>query len=235
MSWNITHLIEILLAVLLGGCITLGVNLYLQSRERTKEYAIRNKDEIYIPLYDEIKSKLKLIVLFENPFYPFSALTSWEKFKPSMRMRVPLNLKRLVEEFEKKATDYYKVYRIAEEVLENKINEILIEVKDELTKVDTDLNRKIFDTCKGDFFTGEILNTIHELQLDRILPIRNGCSLTFESFFEKVCSPIQKKSEIIELKQKRQQLIEKTQDLGKHLESKINYILRKFERKLVRI
>ena len=38
MSWDITHVIESLLGVIIGGLITLLVNLHLQRKEREVEY-----------------------------------------------------------------------------------------------------------------------------------------------------------------------------------------------------
>lgn len=44
---NLCNLLSTLIGVIVGGLITLGVNLHLQKRERKIEYAIKNKNKIY--------------------------------------------------------------------------------------------------------------------------------------------------------------------------------------------
>jgi len=239
MSWIASHLTEIIryaFSVILGGAITLGVNLYLQSRERRKQYAIWNRDNIYSPLYDEIKSIHEKLDSFENPFYATATLNSWVKLSPSSQLRVPPDLTRQIDKFHIQASDYYGAYRDAEKFLDKKVDDVLFEIKDELKEIHDYLKREILDTCKSDFFAGKILkNKRHRLPLESILPIKDGSSLTFEFFFAKVSTLIEGKSEIIELRHKRKQLIEMTHNLENYLESRINYILKKFESKLIRI
>jgi len=88
MSWDIVHVIESLIGVVLGGLITLRVNLYLQRKERESQYAIQNKREIYEHLYDEAKQKLKTINEFGNPFNAATSLSTWADFNRSIRLRV---------------------------------------------------------------------------------------------------------------------------------------------------
>lgn len=239
MSWIAYHITEIIryaFGVVLGGAITLGVNLYLQSRERRKQYAIWNRDNIYSPLYDEITSILEKLDSFENPFYATVTLNSWVKLSPSSQLRVPPDVTRRIDKVHTEARDYYEAYRDAEKILDKKIDDVLFQIKDELKEIHDYLKREIVDTCKGDFFAGKILKSKqHRLPLETLLPLRKGSSLTFKSFFAKVCTSIEGKSEMMKLRQKRKQLIEITHNLESYLESRINYILKKFESKLVRI
>lgn len=91
----ITNIIGISIGVIIGGLITLWVNLYLQKRERKILYAAKNRIDIYEPLYNEVKQKLKFIKEFSNPFDARATLNSWINLKPSEKIRVPDDLKKL--------------------------------------------------------------------------------------------------------------------------------------------
>jgi len=63
---DISHIIDTGIGVILGGLITLEVNLYLQKMERKTQYAINNMQQIYEPLFDEIRQKKMSFVIFKT-------------------------------------------------------------------------------------------------------------------------------------------------------------------------
>lgn len=242
MSWNIIHIIESLIGVVLGGLITLGVNLHLQSKERESQYAIQNKREIYEPLYDEVKRKLKALKEFSDPFNAATTLKTWAEFKPSIRLRVPDELKKLIQRFDDKGREYYNLHWKAGIILREHISECLDEVRSEVD--DREYSRGNFDILKrniseaygGDFYIGKILREKrHAYAPERIIKFRSDSSLTFEDFFNMICCSIENEQAVIDLGKARGDIIEATEELEKYLKAKIDFILEKYESKLAKI
>jgi len=242
MSWDIIHIVESLIGVILGGLITLGVNLYLQRKERESQYAIQNKREIYEPLYDEVKQKHKDLKEFSDPFNAATTLKTWVEFKPSTRLRAPDELKELIQKFDDKGREYYNFYWKANQILCTHINEYLNAVRSELDEREYSggnfdiLKREIFEAYAGDFYSGRILREKrHAYAPERIMKFKSDSSLTFEEFFHRVCSSIENEQAIIDLRKSRGEIVEATEELERYLKAKIDFIFEKYEGKLAKV
>jgi ribosomal protein L19 len=234
MNWNIAHIVEVIVGVVIGGLITLAVNLYLQTRDRKKQYAVWNRDEIYAPLYDEIKSnRIRSLAFFEDPFDATTTLQSWDAFRPSTRLRTPLTTRRLIEDFEKRAREYYEAHSEARKVLDEGINKVFSEIGREM---DGDLNiqrQNLWDDYRGDLFAGEIIQSKkRRLPQETVLVIKASSRLTFETIFQMISSSIGQERDIIHLRERREELVKITERLEKHLEEKMHLVMRKFESKV---
>ncbi|MGA9349887.1 MAG: hypothetical protein WBW48_13935 [Anaerolineae bacterium] len=242
MSWDITHVIETLLGVIIGGVITLLVNLHLQRKEREIQYAIQNKRDIYEPLYDEVKQKLKALKEFSDPFNAATTLRTWADFKPSIRLRVLGELRKLIQEFDERGKEYYELHWKAGQVLRSHIDECLNAIRSELDEREYSggnfdiLKQKIFEACAGDFYSGRILREKrHAYAPERMIKLKSDSSLTFEEFFHRVCSSIENEQAIIDLRKARGEIIEATEKLERYLKAKIDFIFEKYEGKLAKV
>jgi len=242
MSWNITHVIETLLGVIIGGVITLLVNLHLQRKEREIQYAIQNKCDIYEPLYDEVEQKLKTLKEFGDPFNAATTLQTWADFKPSIRLRVLGELRKLIQEFDERGREYYELHWKAGQVLHTHIVECLNAIHSELDEHEYSggnfdiLKQRIFETCAGDFYSGRILREKrHAYAPERIVKFKSDSSLSFEEFFHMVCSSIENEQAIIDLRKARGEIIEATEKLERYLKAKIDFIFKKYEGKLAKV
>lgn len=239
---NLYNLLSTLIGVIVGGLITLGVNLYLQKRERKIQYAIKNRQEIYELLYNEIKQKHKDLERFRDPFNAMTTLETWTKCAPSTKLRVPNDLKKLIQKFEDAGRKFHNIYSKANPILIKHINDNLEVIRNELDKHKYSgdnfdiLKRNVFEGYAGDFYSEIILvEEKHNYPPDKILKFRKGSSLTFNIFFSKVCSSLENEEQIVELRRMRGELIKITEELEKHLEMKIEFILKKYESRLVRV
>ncbi len=239
---NFCNLIGTLIGVVIGGLITLGVNLYLQKRERRIQYAIKNKQEIYEPLYNEIKQKHKGLERFCDPFSATTRLDTWTKCAQSTKLRVTDDLKKLIRKFDDAGRKFHNIYSKANLILTKHINENLEAIRIELNERKYSgnnfdiLKRNIFEGYAGDFYSERILvEEKHNYPPDKILKFRKGSSLTFETFFSKVCSSLENEEQIVELRRMRGELIKITEELEEHIKKKIEFILKKYESRLDRV
>ncbi|MDO8886075.1 hypothetical protein [Candidatus Oleimmundimicrobium sp.] len=240
MSWS--QLISVLIGaigVIVGGLITFWVNLHLQRKERQVQYAIRNRQEIYEPLYDEVKSKCKVLEIFGCPFNARTTLEAWDKLNPSTKLRIPNDLEKLVREFDDVGRKYYNLHYKARKVLQKHLKSHLEAIQSELDgqcKIFNILCREIFEGYREDFFSGKILEEkIRNYSPERIIKFRNDSSLTFQIFFDRVCSSIEKEEPITELRKSNSKVVKIAEGLKGYLQQKIELILEKYESKLSKV
>jgi len=239
---NLCNLLGTLVSVIIGGLITLGVNLHLQKRERKTQYAIKNKNEIYEPLYNEIEQKLKYLNRFQDPLYPTSTLNSWNEFAPSIKLRISEDLKKIIEKFDATGKRFSKKYSKANRILKKYIGENLETIRNELDESEYNENNfnilkdNIFEGYKGDFYSERILKGIkHNYPPEKIIKFNKGSSMTFDTLFNKICSSIRNEIEIVVLRKIRDELVEITKEMKNYLKLKIEFILNKYESKMTKV
>lgn len=247
MTWNIViSWLWPLAGVIIGGLITLWVNLYLQSKERHRDNAIRQREDIYEPLYDEVENICEQLKKFENPFtYDYSTcLKTWAQFKPSVKeYRIPDDLKRHISSFYDSAEKFNSAHNNATQVVINKsVKENLERVQSELDDHEysgenlTLLQRRILEGYGPDFLAGKIIpERRHSYSADRILKVKSGSSLTFEIFFRTVCSDIDSEPDVYKLREERSNMIKITEDLEACIHKKIKFLQKIIESKLTRV
>lgn len=246
MSWDISQIVQAIVSALFGAVFgsIFGwlASLYLHRKERETRYAIQNRQEIYDPLFDETKRIREELDEFRNPFTASTTLDTWARFKPSIKLRVPDDLKKLIKDFNDAGREFYNAHLKANPILINYINEHLEAIRDELDERKYSggnfdiLKRNIYEGYAGDFYSGRILSAKrHNYPPEGILKIREGSPLTFDLFFNRVCSSIEGEEQISELRKRREKAIDMTEKLEKHLERRIEFILKKYESKITRV
>ena len=246
MSWDISQIIQtivsLILPSILGGISGWLVSLYMQKQERKTRYAVESKQEIYVPLFDETKRIHEELDEFQNPFTASTTLDTWAKLKPSIKLRVPDDLPELIKKFDEAAREFYRAHIKANPILIRHINENLEAIRQELDEREYSggnfdiLKRTVYEGYAGDFYSGQILpEKRHNYSPERILKTRAGSTLTFDIFFNRVCSAIEGEEQISDLRRKREKVIEITEELEKYLERKIKLILKRYECKLTKV
>lgn len=242
MSWDVNQVFQTVVSIIFGAVAGGLVSLYLQKREKETRYAIQNKEEIYIPLFDEVKRIRAELDEFRNPFNASTTLDTWAKLKPSTKLRVPDDLKGLIKDFDDAGREFYNAHLKATPILIRCVNENLEAIRNELDerKYSGDnfkiLKRNVFEGYAGDFYSGRILpEKRHNYSPERILKIRAGSSLTFDIFFNRVCSSIEGEEQINELRKEREKVIDMTKKLEKYLERRVEFILKKYESKITKV
>lgn len=225
----------IISSVILGGLITLRVNLRLQRKERAAQYATQNRQEIYDPLYNEIKQIHKALDEFRDPFNARPTLKVWDEVKPNVKLRVPDELVEIIRKFDDKARKFYELYCKASQILRSSVIKAIEKFPyDPIYGIPGTIAENILEDYKGDFLAGCPLETQHKRDLKSLLKTKEESSVS--GFFDDVCSSIEKDSTIIELRKIQKELIEgEIGDLEKYLEKKIDHILKKYESKLIKI
>lgn len=226
----------ILSSVIFGGLITLIVNFRLQRKEREAQYAIQNRQKIYDPLYDEIKQIHKALDEFRDPFNARSTLKVWDEFKPSVKLRVPDELGKIIRKFDIKARKFYKLHYEASQILYSSVIEAtkIWGHNYQIDEIPRTIAINILEDYKEDFLAGHPLEALRGRDLKSLLKTKEESSVS--GFFDDVCSSIEKDSTIIELRKIQKELIEgEIGGLEKYLEKKIDHILKKYESKLIKI
>ena len=246
MSWDISQIVQAVVSAIFGAVFgsTFGwlAGLYLQRKERETQSAIESRQEIYDPLFDETKRIHEELDEFRNPFNASTTLDTWAKLKPSMKLRVPDDLKELIKDFDDAGREFYNAHSEAHRILKRYTDEGLEAIRDELDEREYSgrnfdiLKGNVYEGYAGDFYSGRILpGKRHNYPPERILKIRAGSSLTFDIFFNRVCSSIEGEEQINELRKKREKVIDMTKKLEKYLERRIEFILKRYERKLTKV
>lgn len=208
-------------------------------RSREAQYAAQTRSEIYEPLYGGVKkmhNSLEEEFSFPPDYRP--ALRVWDELKPSIKLRAPRKLAELIEKFNAKAREFYELRA------NYKINEILLDSIRKKFRKFSDLDESwedpepivvnIFHSYKKDFLAGRILELQNRPELKELL--RTDQESTAKKFFGTICSSIKSNRTIIEIRKKQKEFIEgEVKDLETYLERKINYILQKYESKLIKI
>lgn len=202
-------------------------------RSREAQYAAQARSEIYGPLYDEVKPKHDELTDFKNPFDPTKTLRAWNEIKPSAKLRVPKDLKQLIEKFDTKAKKFYSLYlEGTNNVLFNSITEAVKKHAkyDPIYEDSEEIVRQIFENYKSDFLLGYLREVKYRPDLKKLLGTEKESP---EDFFNEVCFSIESNETIIELRKIRKELIEiEVESLERYLE-KIDHILEKYESKLI--
>lgn len=228
-------------AIIIGGLITLGVNLVVQIRERQARYAIQNRHEIYDPIYDEVVQKLEKLADFRNPFNARASLQSWLQLKPSARLRVPDELESLIEDLKKTVRRFNERHWRVTLLLHGHIDETIAEIQDHLDeRVWSGSNveirkRQIFESYGGDLLAGKILPIRHSLDLSGILSVKPGSDVGPETIFHMICERMATEVELRAWEEARASVLDSMQRLQQWLEVRIETILTTYESKLTRL
>lgn len=228
-------------AVVIGGLITLGVNLVIQDRERRAAYAIQNRHEIYDPIYDEVVQKLERLREFRNPFDARATLGSWLELKPSARLRVPEELESLVEELGKKARHFDECHLRVTPFLQRHIDETIAEVQDHLDEREWSgrnleiRKQQLLESYGGDLLAGEILPIAHSYRLSSIIRLKPGSDLTPETIFDMICERVLAEAQVAAWEEARAGVLHSMERLQQWLEVRIETVLTKYERKATRL
>lgn len=236
----------ILIGVIIGGLITLGVNLKIQRRYNAIMYAQKNREQIYEPLYDEIITKLRQFKIYSNPAGPYNYLRTWNEFTESVKFRIPIQLKRLIEQFEINAKKYpFKYDRATDSLklqIEKEIKEIIKENNIQVINDNYYYSEKInlvLILYKNDLLAGELLNTERNFTLMGDILIGNilfkEINYKFEDFYERINPKINTIDSIMLLRKETSNMIEIAMKLEKYLKNKIEYTLKIYKGRLSKI
>jgi len=75
----------------------------------------------------------------------------------------------------------------------------------------------------------------HNYPPERMLKVTAGSSLTFDIFFNRVCSSIEGDEQINELRQKREEVLRMVEHLQQYLEQKLKFIRKRDGTKTTRV
>ena len=241
-DWNqLLDWLRTVVAVVVGGLITLRVNLVVQNREREARYATQNRHEIYDPIFNEVAEKLERLAEFGNPFDARATLQNWLELKPSARLRVPDKLQSIIEDLERNVRCFNECHLEILPLLKRHIDETIAEVRDDLDEREwagTNFeNRKqqLFEYYRGDLLAGKILPIRHSLGLSSILKLRLGSEIRAETIFDMICERVTTETELMAWEEARTAVLHRMQRLREWLELRIETILTKYESKLTRL
>jgi len=228
-------------AVIIGGLITLGVNLITQNREREARYAIQKRHEVYDPLYNEVVQKLERLAEFRNPFDARATLQNWLELKPSIRLRVPDELESLMEDLERNVRCFNQCHLEMLPLLKRHIDETIAGVREDLDEREWPgrnfeiRKQHLFDSYRGDFLAGKILPIRHSLDLSSILKVQPGSDMIPETIFDMICERIATEADLMAWHEARSAVFDSMQRLRQWLELRIETILTRYESKLTRL
>lgn len=236
--------------VLIGTAIiavgTLVYYLWSFKRQRQISYAQQNRLEIYEPLYNEIMKINVVLNKFECPFNAQSISQVWNSLEPSQKIRVPISLENMINDFNKLGKRYYSLHYEARSMLKEKIDTVVnryaIEgvTRGEITALSTQIEesvqrikQQLIEQYHGDFFKGELSIGRGKIALKNLRSyLKNKNKYTEESIFNRILSQIENKQEILELRRIHADLINLTNQMEITLKEKINDILNNYESKL---
>jgi hypothetical protein len=245
-------ILSVIVGAIIGGATVFFLDFFLRGLEKEGQLAIKNKYEIYEPLYDQIGKIWENVNLYQIPrqvdIRQENPLTFWEKLPPSVKRRAPGDIAQLVEDFYKKAKEYFYLYLEAGKILRFSIRDVLKKRKQDLEMDDQELKlveAKLYDSYSSDFYSGKILNIKHSYELEDLLKIKkqeniNDYKLIPMSIFNEICSyieldrfPFQSGASqhhwIKEFRECRDQLLKIVEEIKKLLELKIDYITNNYE------
>ncbi|NJO81868.1 MAG: hypothetical protein HC828_03195 [Blastochloris sp.] len=145
-----------LFGALVGGLLSGGISLYLQSWQNRASMAIKNKENIYIPLYDALVSVKR--DLEESPYPSAIALTGneygwevyfdkWSEIRGDSRgVQVPKWFHTILDNYTDDLRKYLSFYQTAELGVTSKITEFLAEecgISSDLSKFRSDYVKAI--------------------------------------------------------------------------------------------
>ncbi|MBS7249786.1 MAG: hypothetical protein KIH08_04220 [Candidatus Freyarchaeota archaeon] len=245
-------ILSVIVGAIIGGLIVFFLDLFLRGLEKEGQLAIKNKYEVYEPLYDQVEKIWENINLYQIPsqvdMRQENPLTFWEKLPPSVKRRAPGDIAQLIEDFYKKAKEYFYLYLEAGKILRFSIRDVLNKRKQDLEMDDQELKlveAKLYDSYSSDFYSGKILNIKHSYELEDLLKIKkpeniNDYKMIPMSIFNEICSYIERDRfpfpsgasqhhYVKEFRECRDQLLKIIEEIKKLLELKIDYITNNYE------
>ncbi len=245
-------ILSVIVGAIIGGATVFFLDFFLRGLEKEGQLAIKNKYEIYEPLYDQIGKIWENVNLYQIPrqvdIRQENPLTFWEKLPPSVKRRAPGDIAQLIEDFYKKAKEYFYLYLEAGKILRFSIRDVLKKRKQDLEMDDQELKlveAKLYDSYSSDFYSGKILNIKHSYELEDLLKTKkqeniNDYKLIPMSIFNEICSyierdrfPFQSGASqhhwIKEFRECRDQLLKLIEEIKKLLELKIDYVTNNYE------
>ncbi len=245
-------ILSVIVGVIMGGATVFLLDLFLRGLEKEGQLAIKNKYEIYEPLYDQIEKIRENVNLYQIPgqvdIRQENPLTFWEKLPPSVKRRAPRDIAQLIQDFYKKAKEYFCLYLEAGKILRFSIHDVLKKRKQDLEMDDQKLKlveAKLYDSYSSDFYSGKVLNIKHSYELEDLLKIKkpeniNDYKMIPMSIFNEICSYIEhdrfpfqggasQHHWIKEFRECRDQLLKIIEEIKKLLELKIDYITNNYE------
>lgn len=244
--------LSVMVGAILGGIIVLFLDLFFKGVEKEAQLAMRNKLEIYEPLYNEIE-KIRENIKFYQITGPIDVrkenpLTFWETLPPSVKRRAPKEIANVLFDLSEKFKEYFYLYLEAGKILRFCIREVLtkrrpdLEVDDQELKV---IEAKLYDSYSSDFYSGRILSRKHSYELENLLKVKNpehveDYKMIPMSIFNEICSYIQNDKwtfqsgdrqyhGLKEFKKSQNQLLTIVEKVKKSLEEKIDYITENYE------
>ncbi|MEM3650773.1 MAG: hypothetical protein QW831_08640 [Candidatus Jordarchaeaceae archaeon] len=245
-------ILSVIVGAIIGGTTVFFLDFFLRGLEREGQLAIKNKYEIYEPLYDQVVKIWENVNLYQIPrqvdIRQENPLTFWEKLPPSVKRRAPGDLAQLIEDFYKKAIEYFYLYLEAGKILRFSIREVLKKRKQDLEMDDQELKlveAKLYDSYSSDFYSGKILNIKHSYELEDLLKVKkpeniNDHKMVPMIIFNEICSHIERDRfpfqsgasqhhYVKEFRECRDQLLKIIEEIKKLLELKIDYITNNYE------
>lgn len=255
MDFGVNYLLivlSVIVGAIIGGTIVFFLDLFFKGLEREAQMAIRNKQEIYEPLYNEVEKIHESIKFYQIPTQidarRENPLIFWEALSLSVRRRAPKDITDLLLDLSEKAREYFYLYLEAGKILRFSIRDVLRKRRQELEVDDKELKiieAKLYDSYSSDFYSGRILSRKHSYELENLLKVKNpeyieDYKMIPISIFNEVCSYIQNDKWIFqsggrqhqwikEFKKSRNQLLTIIEKLKKSLEEKMDYIAENYE------
>ncbi|MFB0562787.1 MAG: hypothetical protein ACETWM_16435 [Candidatus Lokiarchaeia archaeon] len=255
MDFGVNYLLivlSVIVGAILGGIIVFLLDLFFKGLEKEGQLAIRNKHEIYEPLYNEIGKIHENINFYQIPSQidvrKENPLIFWEELPLSVRRRAPEDITDLILDFSEKAKEYFYLYLEAGKILRFSIRDVLRKRRQELEVDDQELKiieAKLYDSYGSDFYSGRILSRKHSYELDNLLKVKNpeyieDYKMIPMSIFNEICSYIQNDKWIFqsgprqhqwikEFREAQNQLLTIIEKLKKLLEEKMDYITENYE------
>ncbi|MHA1604287.1 MAG: hypothetical protein ACTSV0_06680 [Candidatus Freyarchaeota archaeon] len=245
-------ILSVIVGTVVGSVIAIVLDLFLRGFEREARLAVKNKLEIYEPLYNEIEKirvsietyqlPKRVEVSLENPLH------SWAALPHSVKRRAPKDLADLITDFSQKVGEYFHLYLEAGKVLRFYIRDVLKRRRRELEMDDQELSiieAKLYDAYSSDFYSGRVLDKKHSYELEDLIRAKNtenihDIRIVPMSIFNEICSLIEKdrwpfQSEvrqhrwIKEFRESQSRLMETIEKIKKNLEEKMDYITENYE------
>jgi hypothetical protein len=247
---------QIILSIVVGaiivGVVLLLLRLFLKRWNRAAQLAIENKLELYEPLYNEIKKIHVCVTFYENPWCidirREDPLTYWGNLPPNVKSRAPEDVTDLLQNFYKKAREYFALYLEAGKILHFYIRNALKKRKQELGMDEQELNiteAKLYDSYDSDFYSGRILARKHCYELETLLKVKNPQhAKDYKTIpiriFNEISHNIKNDRWFIksanythygvsEFRESRNQLINIIEEMEKNLKEKIDYITKNYQ------
>jgi uncharacterized integral membrane protein len=236
--WEIIiTILGVIAGAIIGGSITFLVSSRIQRKEYETKYAIKSKEEIYEPLYNEISGTVKFLNSSNFSSYGIY-LNSWDNLEESKKVSSPPDLTKFIKQFKEVGREYMvALHRVDIDLISKLIKQEINEIMEE-NKIAPQINLRIFlekkktevlKKIKSDLLSGKILKNENNL-----MGILIG-DITYKDFFERINPKISKRTEFITLREEKIRITEIAIKFEKYLKKKIDYISKKYGGKISKI